>query len=372
MPLASVQKCLDLQPIPGADQIEVASVMGWKCVVKKGEFKVGDFGVFIEIDSIIPPRPEFEFLRSKHFMVRTIKLRKQISQGLFMPISILRQDDNWLVPVHTLTPCMSGVLTPEFELKQCLSNALHDNRPDLLEHAEGCDVTEYLGVQKYEKEIPAQLRATVRGNFPTQYVPKTDETRIQSCRGVLYEILNRPLYMTVKMDGCSATFIHKDGDTHVCSRNNSLQPDENNSFWKMDAKYKILEQLKAKGLNYAIQGELCGPGVQGNKMGLKELDLFVFNVFDTDKWQYLNYEDMIRFCESMGLKTVPMDLGGLIQWAQPPTIDELLELAKGTYENGYPREGIVIRTAEEMECRALHGRASFKVVNNDFLLKAGE
>jgi len=340
MPCATIQKCLDIQPIEGADSIEVATVMGWKVVVKKGEFKPGDYGVFIEIDSVVPERPEFEFLRDKHFRVRTVKLRGQISQGLFMPLSIL----------------------------QGLNHSLEEDQ----------DVTEVLGITHYEKDIPGQLSGTIRGNFPTKYLSKTDETRIQSCLGVLYEMLGKVFYASVKMDGCSATYIHysngtdESRDVHVCSRNNSLTPNENNSFWQMEKKYDILNKLKAKG-NFAIQAELCGPGIQGNKMGLKEIDLFVFNVFDIDKRVYLSFHEFVKFVEDLGMKTVPIvPFGNGMVWDKVPTIEQLLEWTKGTYENGHPREGIVIRPVEEVESRCLHGRLSFKIVNNDFLLKVKE
>lgn len=87
--LATIREIKDIQPIEGADRIEVATVDGWQVVIKKGEFKVGDKIIYIEIDSIVPEREEFEFLRDRKFRVRTIKLRKQISQGLIMPLSIL-------------------------------------------------------------------------------------------------------------------------------------------------------------------------------------------------------------------------------------------------------------------------------------------
>jgi RNA ligase (TIGR02306 family) len=368
MPLATLQLCSDIQPIEGADKIEVATILGWKCVVKKGEFKIGDPGVFIEIDSIVPMRPEFEFLRPRHFRVSTIKLRKQISQGLFMPLTILGGH----VPVVKPIPSgCSGIAGRDFMAREALHECFNLGKK-LTDIVDGMDVTEMLGIIKYEKEIPAQLCGTIRGNFPTHLCPKTDETRIQSCYRIVHEILNKDLYATVKMDGCSATYIHKDGETHVCSRNNSLVADDANTFWQMERKYDILNKLKAKG-NYAIQGELCGPGIQGNKMGLEELDLFIFNIFDCDKWEYLGFDTMMRYIKEWGLSPCPPAFADyLIRFAEPPSIEQLLDMAKGNYDNGDPREGIVIRPTEEMQCRTLHGRASFKVVNNDFLLKSGE
>ena len=87
--LATIREITTLRPIAGADRIEVAQVDGWECVVQKGEFHTGEHIVYIEVDSIVPERPEFEFLRDRKFRVRTIKLRGQVSQGLVLPLSIL-------------------------------------------------------------------------------------------------------------------------------------------------------------------------------------------------------------------------------------------------------------------------------------------
>jgi len=354
---ATIQRIIAIDPIEGADKIEVATVLGWKCVVKKNEFKVGDLCVYIEIDSVVPPKPEFEFLRQRHFVVKTIKLRKQLSQGLVMPISIL---ENIPLTVQTKNGLIDG-----FTIRKIMDMVSEDDIIDM-------DVSEALGVIHYEKDIPAQLRATIRGNFPRQYVPKTDEPRVQGCMGVIQEMVGRAIYATVKMDGCSSTYIHCNGDKHVCSRNNSLQPDENNTFWKMEKKYDILNKLEKLG-NYAIQGEVCGPGIQGNKMGLADHDLFIFNIYDIDKQEYLSLHDMVRIINENGFTMVPMANIGDMCWTQAPTLEKLLELAKGTYANGATREGIVIRPVQEAKSERLHGeRMSIKVVNNDFLLEHKE
>ena len=106
--LASIQKVIKLTPIEGADKIETATILGWEIVVKKDEYKVGELCSYIQIDTIVPEMPEYEFLRSRKFRVRTIKLRSQISQGLIVPLP----NGNW---------------------------------------KEGDDVTEILGVKKFEK-----------------------------------------------------------------------------------------------------------------------------------------------------------------------------------------------------------------------------
>lgn len=216
--LASIQRIDDIQPIIGADAIECASVLGWKVVIKKGEFQVGDKCIYFEIDSVLPPKPEYEFLAKSKYRIKTIKLRGQISQGLCLPI---------------------------------LSN--------MVDYDIGTDVTEETEVTKYD---PPEINeggfigGRRKGNFPIQ-VPKTDETRIQSCPKFLEEFKGITFYWSVKLDGASATFCKIDGEVSVCSRNRSLVEDEASVYWKMYHLYsvgKIFEDYD----NIAIQGEICG------------------------------------------------------------------------------------------------------------------
>jgi len=169
--LASIQRIKAIEPIPNADAIVKATVLGWQVVVKKDEFTVGDFCVYAEIDSVFPEKPEFEFLRNKHFRIRTVKMRGQISQGICFPLSILPQD----IPI-----------------------------------GEGYDVTEALGIVKYEPPIPSDLVGVVKGMFPS-FIPKTDETRVQVLQELLDEHQGKACYVTEKVDGTSATFYIRDG-----------------------------------------------------------------------------------------------------------------------------------------------------------------
>ena len=164
--LASIRVIKDIAPIENADSIEVATVDGWHCVVKKGEFHVGEHVIYCEVDSVMPHTdPRFEWLRPRGFRVRTIKLRGQVSQGLVLPLSYLGMADD---EVHYI----------------------------------GQDVTERLGIVKYEPPIPAQLRGTVKGNFPTELLSKTDEERIQNLQELLTKYKGVRVSMTEKLDGC--------------------------------------------------------------------------------------------------------------------------------------------------------------------------
>lgn len=373
--LASIQRITDIQPIPGADKIEVATVLGWKVVVLKNEFKVNDLCIYCEIDSILPEKPEFEFLRDRRFRIKTIKLRGQLSQGICFPLSILRCDT---FPVGTY----------------------YGNTPE-----GGEDVTSELGVKKYDlEEVLAAQEANGlhlgwnKRTFPS-YVPRTDETRVQSCPKVIEEFGWNRVYITVKVDGTSCSIMRKGRDIDVCSRNQSkkdphTKPSRLKTLWykalialgkkeymKMlkipkacdywDAYYKYdFGKILAENDNIAIQGELAGPGIQKNRLHLPDKQLFVFNIYDILQGRYLSWNDVKAFCSFYGLQTVPVVAEDVEFNYDLPA---LLELAKGKYPNtNQNREGIVIRPMVECYSPALRSRLSVKVVNNDYLLKEEE
>ena len=324
--LASIQKILDIKPIEGADVIEVASVLGWKVVVKKGEFSVGDKCVYCEIDSQLPEKEEFEFLRNKKFRIKTLRLKSQISNGICFPMSIIGID-------------------PEI----------------------GTDVTEEMGITKWEPQNPITLGGDNKGSFPG-YVFKTDEQRIQNFPNLLDEIRGLEFYSTVKCDGSSCTISHMDGEEHVCSRNLSKKDGDKVIFWQMEKKYNVLEKLRKLG-NFAVQGEICGPGIQKNRLGLKEHELLLFDVFNIKEARYLDFKEFIEFSQSIGMRTVPIENESFIF---DFTIEELLEMVKGRYPNtSNEREGLVFRPTKETVSRVLNERMSFKVINNEYLLKGG-
>lgn len=332
--LASIQRIKSLEPIGGADNIEKATVLGWHLVVKKGEFQVGGLVVYCEVDSVLPEREEFEFLRPRKFRIRTIKLRGQVSQGICFPTSIL---------------------------------------PEGFEVEEGKDCTEALGIVKYEPPIPACLTGVMKGNFP-EFIPKTDETRVQVLQPLLDRLAGTPCYIAEKLDGSSATFYLKDGVFGVCSRNIDLLESEDNSFWKAAREMQIEEKLREYGKNIALQGELIGEGIQGNKLGVRGQTVFFFNVFDIDSFKYLGYKQFMLVAHQLILPTVPIIEDN---YKLSGDIDELVELSqvRSLLNNKVWAEGIVIRPVEEqmdMFLSSKHfnsGRVSFKVINPKFLLK---
>lgn len=247
--LVSIQNIDALDPIPGADNIVSARVMGWNIVVKKGEFTVGDPCVFFEIDSVLPDGPSWsEFMRPRGFRIRTIRLRGVLSQGLALPVTIL------------------GDTEPQRDV----------------------DLSGGLGVTKYEPVITDTRE--IAGPFPAR-VPKTDEIRLQSALGVLEEIRGLPFYVTTKCDGVSATYVRTDGGLVVASRNWALVPGAGHA-WRLAERYQLTNRIP---VDFAIQGEICGPGVQKNRLGLDAVDLFVFNVYDLRAAAFLSLEEFRTF-----------------------------------------------------------------------------
>ncbi len=339
--LASIQKIKEVIKHPNADTLDIVTVLGWKCVSKSGTFKEGDLCVYFEIDSLIPMSHEWaRFLQNKDkpqspARLKTIKLRGQQSQGLCMPLTTVFPEPN--------------------------------------DMEEGTDVTEILEVTKWEPAIPACLNGDVKGARPS-YTIKTDEDRIQAFPALIDEFQGKLVYVSQKIDGTSGTYSYLNEEYNASGRNWSYKEDINNTYWKISEKYKIREKLKdiydKSGVGYAIQGEIAGPKIQDNLLELKDHELFVFNVMHLGEGSFLGFYEFKEFCERLQLQTVPILQICEFKWK---TIDELLALADSTrYPSGHVNEGIVIRPVHEFYSKVLSGRASFKVVSNEFLKKTNQ
>ncbi len=335
--LASVQYVHDIWPIEGADRIECIGVLGWRCVAKKGEFKVGDLCVYFEIDSFLPMDERFAFLGStslKHnellgdgYRLRTQRFRGQISQGLALPITVL-PEGAWQI---------------------------------------GDDVTELLGVRKWEISQRASSGGTIVGTLPA-WVPKTDETRVQSEPGLINEFAGLPYYITTKMDGTSVTMYRVEGHFGICGHNYELADDGKCSFWKWAHEHEIEQRLVSDGLdNVVLQGEFCAAGIQGNPLTLKRPEWYVFTVRDANREERLGLDETRSICERLGLTMVPVEeCGDDLPYR---SVEELLERARGLYENGRTKEGIVIRPQTSVYSPTVGASLSMKVINNDYLVR---
>jgi len=239
----------------------------------------------------------------------------------------------------------------------------------------GTDLTSVLNIKKYEPVVPAHLSGMAKGNFPA-FLHKTDEPRLQSEPRVLDEAISKGLVLvgTLKMDGTSFTAYRRDDEFGVCSRNLDLKETEGNAHWRMARKLKLEEILRSEHRNLSIQGEMVGTGIQGNRLGLSEVDLYLFNLFDIDTGKYLSHTELSAFAEKHGLKVVPtvyrLDFGGVVG---PRDVNHLLNIANNlNYDNGTPAEGIVWRSMCETHSDVLKGRLSFKTISNRYLEKYKE
>ena len=327
--LATIQRIKAVSPCPNSDNLDLVQVLGWQVVTKRGEYSVGDLAVYITIDTILPERPEFEFLRNKNFRIKPIRLRGSESAGILFPLSIL--------PPHKADA-------------------------EGLDLYEGSDVTNTIGCLHYEKPIPAELAGQALGMLPG-FLIMTDESNLRSYPDALPELWGRPYYITRKDDGCSGTFFVNADEFGVCSRRIHLKESEGNGFWRMARKYDLANVIKAAFPNQAmaIQGEVCGPGIQDNHLGLTELELHVFNLFDIKTRGYLNYEKLTQFCKDHCLTMVTTIGEGT---AFGFNIEELVKFAsEQKYPNGFPAEGVVVRPQEGFTSGVLKKVWSGKVLN---------
>lgn len=342
--MASIRAIDSIQPIEGADAIECAVVGGWKVVVKKGEFAAGDLAVYCEIDSWIPtelapflskdkePR-EFEGIRGER--LRTVKLRGQLSQGLLLPVEV--DNGQFTGVVHLLS-------TRRYRVE------------------EGMDVSEILNIVKWERPMNAQLAGMARGNFPS-LIPKTDQERVQNLKKEIAAVAetNARFEVTEKLEGSSMTCYLIDGVFGVCSRNLDLKEEGGTTFWEVARRDGIEEKMRDTGpdAQFAIQGELIGPGIQGNIYKLSKPEFYVFDVYNVAAGTYLKPAERVALVERMGLNHVPVINPA---WPVTSSIEGLLEAAEGKtflLTSNTEREGIVFKE--------VRGGMTFKAISNKYL-----
>lgn len=352
--LATMREIQDLQPIPGADAIEVATIDGWEVVVKKGEFKVGDYCIYFEIDSMLPVgNAAFKFLESRAKMydgvmrarVKTIKLRGQLSQGIALPI---------------------GAFT-----FQEMVNEAHE-------------LDKVLDIVKYE---PAQDGSGCNpgGTFPI-FIPKTDEER---CQNIFSKYKSKyadvKFAKSMKLDGSSITmawvtdpdlFMQLDTDDElyahnyddaqfiVASRNQVLRYNKDSKWWMGVENYQIVDQLKKLGKSIAIQGELMGPGIQKNRENFDKYRIFAFRIWFIDEQRFATDEEFQDLTRTLGMEIVPQ-MGYCHPFQEFETVKDMLNDADIPSINHKIAEGVVYKSVDLVNGQMIH----FKAINNKFLLK---
>jgi RNA ligase (TIGR02306 family) len=323
--LASIQRIWKIEPIEGADRIELVRVMGWQCVAKKEEFAKYDLCVYIEIDSVCPKEDErFAMLASTNWKVKTRKMKNTLSQGIALPLSIF------------------GWTDADVTLEE--------------------DVSEKLGIKLFENY--ETFNATeAKGGFPG-FIRKTDQERIQNLSLKTFENYSELEWeKTEKLEGSSGTFFVRDSEYFACSRNLVMRLIEGSRWLHFTEKYDLENKLKAYGKNIALQGECIGPGIQGNIYKLKELEFRIFDVFDIDAQRYVNPHERWKILEDLGLMHIHVPILDKAAKFNGKTKDDLLLEADGQSVLGNSlREGIVWKCVT-------NGDYHFKTVSNKYLLK---
>lgn len=320
--LVYVGKIIELNPIEGADFIISASVVcgqggKWKGIVRKSEFNVNDYCIVFLPDAQLDPE-----IHS------------------YLPFM---KDSNWRVKMKRFKGAASEVLITLTRIE------------------DGCvyvgkDVTIDYKVVKYHKPVPANLQGKAKGEFPG-FIPKTDEPNYQNAEGQEYieKLKGHAFYITEKADGSSTTAFKYKGQFGICSRNWQLERDENNGYWKIAIQHKLEENLPE---GYALQWETCGPKIQSNPHGFDQITGLAFSAYNIEQFRYLTFDELVKFCTKLKFPMVP------ILKMDDCFYEEGLEiLGEGKYENGKQREGVVVRSTENL---LGHKPISFKVINLNY------
>ena len=340
--LVSIRRCNKVWPIPKADRLEAVQVGGWVTAVQKGAFAPGDLGVFFEIDAYLPvsdPRYDFFPLERMTFdgvvgiKVASRELRGQITQGLFLPL-------------HQF--------------------------PEIANPEEGQDVTDLLGIRKYEREIPSELVGLISGRAPG-IVDDTALERIQNLPEAFEEWGELEFEPLLKLNGMSLSMFQFDGTFRICTKENELIDTPENKPWVLAREFDMPQALAKIGGNFAVQGELIGHNIGSNKERVpnKGHEFHIFNIWNCNTSQSLLPAERYEFVRELqgygcGFKHVP-------RLGEPRKLKDfganqqaLIDLVTGPtvlYPGGR-REGAVFRSMTTQD--------KFKVISDKFLLKGGD
>ena len=384
-----------IEPIPGYDRVEHAIVGGWRVIVQKGQFNVGDPAIYFEIDSRVPSDKEcFAFLEKRHYKVKTLKMCKTISQGLLMHPAdfgwrimegqpdVIVDDENIYHRVDEESRFLTkklGVTYADDEDNQRKAPTVDKYKKMAARHPEIFKKSWAKWMMKHNFGRKVMFfffgkKKDKKNGWPS-WVKKTDEERIECMPFILQN--KEPWIVTEKIDGSSSTFTMKRGkfgkyQFYVCSRNvcfDSLDKPcyyDTNIYWEMAQKYDMYNVLKKLLLEMpaaewvTIQGEIFGETVQRNTYDLNGRELRVFNLITSDKGRWNSCDMRNKLEKEYHLPCVPILNESYIL---PNTIEELREYVNSqpSVVNQKMKEGIV--------CRSLDGIKSFKCVSPEYLIK---
>ena len=398
--LVYVVRIDEIKPIEGKDRVECAVVGGWTVMVRKGQFKPGDLGIYFEIDSKVPEKEPFMFLEGKHFKIKTQKYKTPSgyfwSQGLLMSAedfgwklhndTIFMGDglDDYVIEKDFLTEKLGVTYADADDNKRKAKSAdkyklMAQRRPDIFKKK----WAQWMMRRNWGKKVMFFFfgkKKDKKSQWPS-WVKKTDEERVQNMPWILQD--KSEWFATEKIDGTSTTFTMRGHgrkrEFYTCSRNVVFdKPDKNcyyetNVYTEMCEKYNMenvldclmtfFENANQEDVEFVtIQGETYGEGIQKRDYGLKGHDFMAFNLivgFKDGEVKRFNPSVMTIILTDYGIPCVPIVNEYFIL---PDTVDELLAIAtdKSAIDGGM-REGLVFRSSD--------GVRSFKAVSNEFLMK---
>jgi hypothetical protein len=388
--VAYVAEVATSDPIPDKDRIRYITLrdLGWQ-VIAPASLSPGDKVVYIEYDTLVTPAPWSEFLRKRcwapkynAFKIYAMKMAGFISCGLVLTKEDLKDFNiDWTIG-NDVSKLLGVQAIEECDITSTQVSTIEKSQSRFQRF-----------IKKYSyflwKFFWGKNRAS--GNFPSFGANKTDETRIETMTYLFgEEHQGKPVYVTQKMDGQSHTEMIFKGRFIIASRNftkydkplktaiRELIPQNIDKLGRFDdhlkiaCKYSTALRMSKFKKNLTFQAELCGPGIQKNRIGLKDLKLYIFNLYDPGNKRFYGWPDIFEFADQMGIPTVPLLDHTTWQWRDMASIKDY---AKGFYESGHPQEGIVIRAKviggqfQELPERGMSNQWSVKVINNDFIAK---
>lgn len=377
--LAHIEKIANIEPIPGYDRVELATILGWKVIVRKDEFQIGSWCCYFEIDSKLQEKEWSEFLRPKHFKVKTQKMCNVYSQGLALPIDSIPELKGKLLTIGKDVTSLLGVTYSVQEdnfrkSKNGDPNAKYKSMASRHQKFFKKKTIRWLMRRSWGRKLLFLFfgrRKDKPKAFP-DWINKTDETRIENAPFYLESM--DPWTKTEKIDGTSSTYAidftkKKKGEFIVCSRNVRQRDEEQecyhecgNCYWEMAVKYNIENTLKNIALDYnskrvVLQGETYGEAIQGNPYKLKERRFAAFNLIVDGKRL-----DSVEAKEILNDYDIPF----------VPIIDENYYLPKDmeTFKLEADGKSVIADVKREgFVYRSKDGSKSFKNVSREYLLK---
>ena len=344
--LAYGVKIKEIREIPGADRIELATVMDYTVVVKKGEYKPGDMGIYVEVDSLLPDGldselsikynllknheisknltdeerenamkeiqsqskyPYFEFLRDKKFKIKSMKLSKfgVISQGiLFRPVDLGITD----------------------KVKDGQDFTIQFNITEIVQDAEEAGLNTgkkdswfVRKMMRYKWFRNWRKRHNIAEVWDPTFPGKSDEENVQKIYTKMFaQYADKEWVATEKLEGQNITvyseivngwFGRKTKRIGVCSRTRELNPNGNShGFWDTVKRLHLDGKIKNIPGEWFCRGEHVGPGIQGNIYKLPRTEVYFFDFYKKveGKWVKLNFDESISFAKKWDLPFVPV------------------------------------------------------------------